>query len=117
MAYEEALLSITRPAAVGLIGLQYRFVTVDASGNLALTGNGAEADAVLQDKPTATGNAAAAAIVGVSKVEAGASFNAGDLLTSDGNGKAKVAGTGDVINARALEAGASGRIVSVLTKF
>ncbi len=43
---------------------------------------------VLQNKPTQTGEAPSVRTLGLSKVEAGGTFAAGDPLTSDGNGKA-----------------------------
>lgn len=116
MAYDEALQVISAKAHADYSAKQYRFVAQNSGGRVQLTGAGAQADGVLQDEPAAQDAVCKVAISGISKVSAGGSFDAGALLTSDADGDAVLAGTGDNINGVAWEAGASGRIVSVLLK-
>lgn len=115
MSYENSLRSITLEAGQDLSTSQYRFVSVAADGQVDPTGAGAAPDGILQNKPDAAGREALVAIDGVSLVEAGAAFNAGDDVASDSVGRAVAAGTGDVIAGTALKnAGGVGEQVSVL---
>lgn len=103
MSYSEALTTISRPAASDLSALQYRFVTTNSAGAIILAGAGAVVLGVLQNKPL-SGEPAAVAIAGVSKVVAGAAYAGDANLVSDANGKAVAAATGDYIRGRALGA-------------
>lgn len=98
---------------------QFRFVRVDSNGQVGHAGAGEAAHGVLQNDPGAAGQAATVATLngGVSKVEAGGSFNAGDEVTSDGSGRAVAQTTGDAGNGIAVQgAGGSGDIVSVIIR-
>ena len=116
MAYEEQLQSISVAAGADLSEKQYRFMTINSSGELAATGDGLKADGVLQNKPDAQGRTGALGISGVSKLEAGAAITAGDDLAPDSVGRGVTASvTGDVVAARALEdASGAGSIIAVL---
>lgn len=114
MAREEALKCISVPANTDLSSYQYRFVTVNSSGNLALTGDGANADGVLQDKPAAAGRPGSMAIEGVTKLIASGTITAGDDIASGASGVGVKATTGDIINARALESVSDGELFSAL---
>lgn len=117
MAYEENLQTISKQAGSDLSSRQYRFMTVNSSSQLAVAGAGVAVEGILQDKPDASGRAGSLGIAGVSKVEAGAAFTAGDDLTPDSVGRAVTAGTGDVVGATALEdASGAGSIVACLIK-
>lgn len=116
MAYEEGLQKVTVPAGSDLSTHQYKFVTVNSSGQLALTGDGAEADGVLQDKPDAAGNAGTVAWGGVTKVKLGGTVTAGDDIASGANGVGVIAATGDVVNGRAMASGVNNDIIPVLLK-
>lgn len=111
MAYEEALKCITVEAGGDLSSSQYLLMTINSSGQLAATGDGAKTDGVLQDKPAAAGRAASLGIEGVTKVRAGAAFTAGDDLAADSTGRAVTATTGDVIAGRALEDASGANVV------
>src|SRR5690242_2744917 len=112
MAVEQKLRAITVPASADLSADQYHFVSVNSDGQLALTGAGAAAHGVLQDKPTAQGEAAELGVPGgVSKVVAGAAVNAGAELAADSTGRGVTATTGDFVAGIALEAAAAANVV------
>jgi len=92
------------PANADLSSSQYCMVSVNSSGYVAATGDGARADAVLQDKPAAQGRAAELITAGRTLIKTGGSFSAAAELGSDSTGRAVDAATGDVVNAVALEA-------------
>ncbi len=63
MATEQRLITYGFPASADLSASQFCAVNVDANGNLALATAGKNCDGVLQDKPTALGQAGEIAIV------------------------------------------------------
>lgn len=96
MATEIPVLTFTRAAAADLSAQQYRFVKLDASGDIAAIGAATDqAIGVLQNKPDAAGKAAEVMVMGISKVEADAALNEADLIgpSADGQADAKVPGT------------------------
>ncbi len=108
----------TLPGAVASTDLsahQFKFVDIDASGEIAVAGAGVDSVGVLQNKPSAQGRAATVWGPGsVCKVIAGAAVAAGARVTPDATGRAVTAVTGNRINGRALmAAGAAGEIISV----
>jgi hypothetical protein len=115
-AYEEGLRTITRPVSADLSASQFCFVKGNSDGELALAADGGKATGVLQTKPSAQGQAGDVAIAGVTKVQCGGSFDAGDDIASNSTGQAVKAGTGDVVLAEAMTSGGSGVIGSVLLK-
>lgn len=114
------------PASADLSTKQFYFVTLNSSKQIAVAGANAECLGVLQDKPNASGNGGQVRVFGISKVQCGGSFNAGDKIASDASGKAVKytvatvsAGTpeplaGSLVQGIALEAGVSGQLASVL---
>lgn len=109
MAFEQNLQTVGIPAASdlttgGTVNPQFLFVTVNSSGQIALTGAGALSDGVLQDKPNAQGVEGEVAILGVTKVVTGAAVNAGDALMSNASGQAITATATNYVRARALAA-------------
>ena len=130
MSYEESLKSISLDAddTIGIYtgvpglpgsakpntGKQYTFVKVTGIHQAGLAGTGDKVIGVLQNKPQEPGAAATIGFHGVSNVQVGAEFSAGDLITQDANGAAI---TGDSTNAVgiALDDGVTvGSIVPVL---
>jgi hypothetical protein len=102
----------TFEAGVDLSAKQYLFVTQASDGQIDPTGDGAFANGVLQNNPDAAGKAAQVAILGVTRVKAGAAFEEGVLLGSDASGKAVTATSGEYILAVSKQAaGADGDIV------
>ena len=117
MGYEIPGQMITLPASTNMSSDQYKFVTVNGSGQAALAGDGAAIIGVLQNKPTAGTQAASIMINGVSKVKAAASTVAeGDLIASSSVGLAVAPGAGDYTVGRVIDgsSGSAGRILTVL---
>lgn len=93
---------------------QYLFHTLATDGQINPSGDGAMAIGILQDAPTAAGQAASVATAGVARVVAGAAFATGVALASNASGRAVTATTGEFILAIAKEAAAAnGDIVRV----
>src|SRR5438045_2482372 len=81
----------TRLTDIDLTGDQFKFVVIDTDGYLEVCGAGKLAFRVIQDAPVGTVAQPLASQIrclGPSKVQAGGSFVAGDLLASDSAGKA-----------------------------
>lgn len=116
MAYESNLNCVSLEAGQDLSAKQYYFVTVASDGQVDPTGDGLEADGVLQDTPSAAGQAAQVAISGITKVACGGTVTKGGDVGSDSAGKAVDAATGDYILGVALETGASGSIIAMLLR-
>lgn len=117
MAYEIAGFSFSLPAAADLSTHQYKFVTVNGSGQAALSTLGAASAGVLQDDPDAVGRAGYVMSDGISQVVAGAPVPVGSLVASDANGKAKVAASGEYVHGVALTAATADlQVISVLLK-
>lgn len=115
MAYDNKVQSISLPAAADLSAAQFKLVTVNASGQAALANTTALVVGVLQNKPTAAGQAATVAFAGVSKVLAAGNITAGARVTADANGNAIAATTaGDAVLGVALAGAASGDLFPVL---
>ena len=110
-------LDISFEASADLSTKQYRFMTIDSNGQLALATRGALAAGILQDKPAAQGRAGELRTVSgtVSKVVLGGTVTKGQALVSDANAAAVNASSSD--NAYlgfALEGGSSGQIIAML---
>jgi hypothetical protein len=115
MSYDHSSHDFTLPAAADLSAKQYRFVTVDASGNAAVSTRGQLSAGILQDNPSASGRAARIRPYGVSKLVLGGSVTAGQAIVADANGAGVNAASSDnAYMAIALQGGSSGDIVAVL---
>lgn len=114
MAYEIPLLPVTFPAGFDASAAKHHFVVHDGT-DLALCGDGARADGVLYSAPGSGEAGEVQLLGGILRVECGGTIAAGANVASNATGEAVVATTGEVILGRALEAGADGRIISVLT--
>lgn len=114
---EQNLTLLTMEAGQDLSAKQYYFVTVAADGQIDPTGDGAEADGVLQNAPSAAGYAATVAVAGISQVVAGAAITRGASIASGSAGKAKTATSGNRVLGKAMDAAAAdGDIIRVLLK-
>lgn len=117
MATEQSLLTVTGIANADLSAGQYCFVTTNSSARVALSAAAANADGILQDKPSAAGKSCIVAVAGISKVVASAAITKGDLVGCAASGQARTAAASDYIHGRALEtASAQGQIISILLK-
>lgn len=115
MAIENLGTVVTFPANADLSSSQYCFVSLNSSGNVAVTGDGAHATGVLQNDPAAAARAASVALNGVTKVKAGGTVTAGGLVASDSTGRAVDVVSGDYILGEALEAAtAANQIISIV---
>lgn len=114
MATQDNMLCVTLEAGQDLSAKQFYFMSVASDGQIDPTGDGLDADGVLQDAPAAAGRAALVAIAGKVKVVCGGTVTRGGPVASDADGKAVNAATGDIILGVALETGASGRIIEIL---
>jgi autotransporter translocation and assembly factor TamB len=100
-------------AGEDLSSSQFKFVTLEADGQVDLADSAGErALGVLLNKPT-SGKAATVAMTGKVMIEAGASVTAGDQLQTDANGDAITAASGDVVMGYALEDAVDGQIFAM----
>lgn len=100
-------------AGEDLSSAQFKFVTLEADGQVDLAdAAGERAIGVLLNEPTA-GKAATVAMTGKVMVEAGASVTAGDALQTDANGDAITAATGDYVMGYALEDAVDGQVFAI----
>jgi len=114
---EQNLSLITMISADDMSAAQYRFVSIDADGKVALTGAGLKADGVNQEAPVVD-EATVVAISGISFLEVGAGgVTAGDDVASDATGKVVAGVTDDSINGVAVATAAAGELVAVLLGF
>lgn len=112
MAYTEQETSVSLVAGADLTAHQFKFVSVDANGDVVLTAADAKAQGVLLNAP-GVGEAATVAIGGIVKVKASGAITAGGDVSAAVDGTAGPAGVGVVLGT-ALETGANGRIISIL---
>ena len=114
MSYKQAQTTVTLEAGADLSAKQWFFVSVNASGQVVATGDGAYAVGVLQNDPAAAGRAAEVAIGGIVQVICGGVVTRGGPVASDANGEAVNAASGDIILGEALETGADGSVISMI---
>ena len=100
-------------AGEDLSSAQFKFVTLEADGQIDLAdAAGERALGVLLNKPT-SGKAATVAMTGKVMVEAGAAVTAGDEIQTDATGDAITAAAGDVVLGYALEDAVDGQIFAM----
>ena len=117
MAYEGILGSIPGlKANADLSSSQFRFVKLTSGKVAQCSVAGEGAIGVLQDKPSAANQAAnVCALVGVSKVVAGAAVAQGAKVTTDNQGRAATWATGNHLMGYALNAAsAAGEVIEVV---
>ncbi len=116
MAYEIAEGAVSVPASADLSTKQFLFGTINAAGQVEVTGAAAAADGVIGDKPAAAGRPCALYTKPgtVVKVMCGAAVAAGAALEADAAGKAVTQAAGKIL-AKALAAGTgAGSIIPAL---
>ena len=106
---------ITLVSAGDLSADQFHFLTVDATGKVAVSGNGDDSVGVLLNDPNGADQAAQVAISGKTRVEAGGGITAGANVASNASGQAVVATASDAILGIAIDGAAgAGEIVSIV---
>lgn len=117
MATESNLTCITLQAAGDLSTKQYYCMKVSAADTVTtITAAGTPVIGILQNKPSAAGEAAQVAVAGVSKVVAGAAVAAGALVKALANGKvddAATAATADASGSSATAASTGAHVVGI----
>lgn len=100
-------------AGQDLSAAQFKFVTLEADGQVDLANSAGEnCVGVLLNQPAA-GAAATVCMSGKVIVEAGASVTAGDQVAADAAGAAVTATTGDIVMGYALEDAVDGQIFAI----
>lgn len=117
IAYEQNLTPINVPANADLSASQFCAVSINSSGNIALTAAAAAADGILQDKPAAAGRPGSVAScpgqICTAKLGTGGATK-GDLLEVVGTGGGLTTQTSGKIVAKALQTGLVGDFIPVL---
>jgi hypothetical protein len=115
MAYEIPLGKHSLEAGADLSAKQYFFMAIASDRQVDPAGAGLATVGVLQNKPSAAGQAAELQTLLISKVVAGEAIAIGASVASDAAGKARTAIAGDVIQGIAMTvAAADGEVLSVL---
>jgi hypothetical protein len=120
MATTQSVTTITVPANADLSTKQFYCGSINSSGRVAVTGDGARCDGLIQNKPSAAGEPTELAVEGLAKGIAGGAINPGVEVASDGNGKLVTAIAADYVVGVYLgtAAAADGQFISVLmTKY
>lgn len=105
----------TAEAGADLSGDQFLGMIHAADGQIDPAGNGLAIDGVLQNKPSAVGQAAELVQSGITKVLAGiGGITAGDRVSMEAGGAFVASATGDVVVGRCLVSAGAGEIGSVL---
>ena len=100
-------------AGQDLSAAQFKFVTLEADGQVDLANAaGEKAIGVLLNQPVA-GSAATVCMTGKVTVEAGASVTAGDEIATNAAGEAVTATTGNIVMGYALEDAVDGQIFAI----
>jgi hypothetical protein len=97
-AYEQAQVLISMPASTDISGFQYCWVSVNGSGQLAVTTHGADAIGILQDVPNGTGRVGSVCVAGVSKLLMGGTVTPGAHVESSSTGQGvAVSSSGNIL--------------------
>lgn len=114
MSYQGHGVDISRKAGADLSAAQFKFVSVDANGEVVVAGAGDFAIGVLQNNPGA-GELATVRVAGISKVKADAAIAAGARVTPSADGEAATSTVAtDNTTGIALEAaGGAGEVIPV----
>jgi hypothetical protein len=101
-------------AGEDLSSAQFKFVTLEADGNVDLADSAGErAVGVLLNKPDASGKAATVAMTGKVMVVAGGSVTAGDEIATDASGDAVTASSTNIVMGYALEDAVDGQVFAI----
>jgi hypothetical protein len=116
MAYEVGNQAISVPASGDLSAAQFLFGTINADGQVAVTGAGLAADGVIGDKSAAQGRPCAFYTTPgqVVKVMCGAQVASGALLDVDAAGKAITHVAGKIVAKALVAAAGDGVIIPAL---
>lgn len=117
MSLQQEVRSLSIPAGADLSASQFCFVTISATGKIALPAAGANAIGILQDKPDAadkTGQVAMLNMSGKLKVVAVATIAIGARVMTDVDGKALTHVAGSHVLGFAYTAGVAGGTVEIL---
>ena len=118
MAHQNWEPTYSLPAAADLRLLQYRAVTINGSGLIAICGLGVLPEAVLDNVPNTNEMARFFTLLRyVGKIKAGGTVALGALFSSDATGKAIAGATGAKYFGKALQAAASGDVFTALFDF
>jgi hypothetical protein len=105
-------------AGADLSAKQFLFMAVASDGKIDPAGDGVHGCGVLQNTPAADGALAETVVAGLSSVISGGTLaTIGIAITSDSNGKAKLAATADIVQGILLEAagGADETVAALIT--
>lgn len=101
-------------AGEDLSSAQFKFVTLEADGNVDLAdAAGERCVGVLLNKPDAAGKAATVAMTGKVMVVAGGSVTAGDEVATDASGDAVTAASTNIVMGYALEDAVDGQVFAI----
>jgi hypothetical protein len=100
-------------AGENLASAQFKFVTLEADGQVDLADAAGENCIGVCLVGGAAGAAVTVALSGKVMVEAGDTVAAGAAVQTDGDGNAITAAAGDVVMGYALEAGVDGQIIAI----
>lgn len=114
MATESNVQVISVEAASDLSSGQNRFVTLNSSGQIALSAAAARSIGVLTDKPDAQGKVGRVVVGGIVPVTAGASVTAGDIVQATTDGKVITQTSTNPRLGIAMNSAASGELCEVL---
>jgi len=100
-------------AGEDLSSAQFKFVTLEADGQVDLADAAGENAMGVCLAGAAAGNAVTVCVSGSVMVEAGGAITAGDQIQTGADGTALLAATGDVILGYAREDGVDGQIIEI----
>lgn len=103
----------TEIAGVDLSSAQWKFVTLEADGQVDLAATAGEAVYGVVIVGAAAGRAVTVVRTGSVMVEAGDAITAGDAVATDASGNAVTATTGDIVAGYAKEDGVDGQIINI----
>ncbi len=118
MAYEAQQIAHSFPSAATLASSQYLFGLLNSSGNIAVnTVAGGFCTGVIQDNSSVVGAASKVALLGITKVVAGAAITCGAQIMSNASGQAVTCTSGGASMGQALQtaSGANSIIAMLLT--
>ena len=102
-------------AAADLSDWQFRFVKLDANGQIAkVTAATDKPFGILQDKPAAQGRAGAVMLDGMSKLVGGANVAKGDTIGTDAQGRGVAKADGSAVGMCRTDNSVVGGIMSVV---
>lgn len=100
-------------AGENLSTAQFKFVTLEADGQVDLADSAGENAIGVCLAGAAAGNAVTVCVSGSVMVEAGGAITAGDQIQTGADGTALLAATGDVVLGYARENGVDGQIIEI----